>query len=202
MPFFKKTKKNTDQLLALLSSRKEENINAIVNLFKEEQWRKITQSAIFKQGGNKSDVNDVLAETITIIIFKYKDPSFRIESNLKGFFYRTCRNIYLSKYAKNKHTSYLDEISSLQEEASIEELIIQNETEQEKKEMWDKLYAQLGKRCKKMIAYRYIDMLSHKEIGKKLGITPESAKNGFDRCKGKLRKMIGENSNLHKKLKF
>ena len=138
-----------------------------------------------KNNGTQDDALDIFQEGVIVLWANIREGKFEIRENAKigSYLYALCKNIWISKIRKRKHTQPIDNNPQM-------ELIDDAEEMQEAYEQIQKLenlLGKLGESCRKLLNLFYYQKASLKEIANQMDITEKTAKNNKYRCMQNLR---------------
>lgn len=166
----------------------------------DKNRKKIT-SYILKNSGDDADADATLVEGVTHLVFNIRKKKFRGESQLSTYLFSICRGVWLKELKKRKR--FIDkEIDDEYNSELIDELTpFDHFNDQELKEEVSFLLNRLGNACK-MVLELWAKHFSMTEISTQLGYkNSQIAMNKKNRCLGKLKEILGNNTTLSDSMK-
>ena len=154
----------------------------------------IINAYVCKNGGNKDDAYDAFQDGVTVFYRYVMSDRYQEKYDIQGFIFTICRNQWINKVKHDKRTIRLNNVFDIEDAASFENDIINNEREKEVAE----LLAKLGERCEELLTYAFYKNLSPKEICDKMGFANEDAvKTKKYKCKQRLLEIIKESTTIN-----
>lgn len=174
-----------------------ENDKALTYLY--ERMYGLVKRFILKNNGAELDADDIFQEGLLAFYKLAKRGKLHAQINVEAYLYSICRNMWLKQLKKNSlEIPIAEEMTAI----PIEESIIKQMMNEERKELVEKLLQQLGEKCRIILRYFYYERMSMKEVSKKMNYANEQvAKNKKSSCMKKLRSMIQEIPSLKNDLK-
>ncbi len=163
---------------------------ALRHWFSDLSMRKQVGAYVMRHQGNAQDAEDVYAESLIIFDRLIRNGKFEERASLRTFFLRIARWQWVTMRRKNHRFSAWDDTLENETGQDLEREFLNLEKEQ----LLEKLLAQLGERCHKvLILYRL--HYSMREIAGMTGLSSEEmATKTAHECRGKLRKLIQQQS--------
>lgn len=91
-----------------------------------ENYLPLIRKHILQNSGNQADVSDIFQDTIIILYDQVVEGSFKLKSDLKGYFYGIAKNRWKEQLRSRKETLVLDEeISDDPESEEISSLVLE-----------------------------------------------------------------------------
>ena len=172
-----KNKKNLDQ--------------AVLQLYQEHAA--VARSFIIGRGGSEQDADDIFQETVISFIDTVQKGKFRFESGIRTFLISISKNVWLNEMRKRQRSDNREKVFETgrdQEDADISEAI----GDRELKQQLQKLLADLGASCRKILILFYYENLSMKEMVAHLHYENEQVvRNKKYKCLKQLTDMLKEN---------
>ena len=165
------------QLLARADS------GAFEQLYK--QHYAMVEHLVLKNSGNAADASDLFQEVLIILYEKIRDQKLVLTSSLKTYVYSLARNQWLKKLRTSKKNIRLE---------NFEEFIsVDTDTEESQAPALNKLLAEIGESCRKLLVSFYYLKKSMEDICIELNYSnADSAKNQKYKCIQRLKKMVAE----------
>lgn len=172
-----KNKKNLDQ--------------AVLQLYQEHAA--VARSFIMGRGGSEQDADDIFQETVISFIDTVQKGKFRFESGIRTFLISISKNVWLNEMRKRQRSDNREKVFETgrdQKDADIREAI----GDRELKQQLQKLLADLGASCRKILILFYYENLSMKEMVAHLHYENEQVvRNKKYKCLKQLTDMLKEN---------
>ncbi|MEM9820528.1 MAG: sigma-70 family RNA polymerase sigma factor [Bacteroidota bacterium] len=154
---------------------------------------------VLNNNGAVSDVDDIFQDGLVAFYKLARRGKLHAQINVEAYLYSICRNMWLKQLKKSSRES---PISEEMKAIPVEESIIRDLIDEERRNLLDKVLEKLGSKCKKILLYFYYDRLSMKEVSQKMDYANEQvAKNKKSACMKKLRTLIQELPTLKNDLK-
>lgn len=145
--------------------------------------------------GNEPDSEDVFQEAILVLYKQVADDKYNNILDFEGFLMGVSKNIWINKARKMSRfedREFNDELVGKETFDPLIKLIME-----EKWTAFDKLFNQLGEKCRELLTYSVYEKLSMEEIAVKMNFTnANTAKTNNYRCKQKLTELVMENQEL------
>lgn len=165
-----------DQVIIENICRKQKN-KAITQLYKKLPQ---IEKTLFQDGANKTEVADLFQEALITLLIAIEKGKYRQEATITTYLTRVC--LYNWWKEKEKRKKVNQSSISLIHEIEINEIGYDWEKEQLYKSA-EKAFDKLGKPCKKLLEYFYLQKKSMFWIAKKLGYKSDKvAKNQKYKC--------------------
>ncbi|MCB0518275.1 MAG: sigma-70 family RNA polymerase sigma factor [Lewinellaceae bacterium] len=188
---------NDTDLLAALTGAEHERLQALQHFFKNPRLLQWVLRYVRQQGGSEEEGRDVFEESFIVFERQVRNGHFRGESSLETWFHGIARWQWLVHCRKKRPTSVLEHVQLPSQQPSPEKMIII----EERRVILERLLVQVGERCQKLLGFFQLDY-SMKEIREKMGYASEQvAANEVHSCRGKLKKLIEQQPELHETLK-
>lgn len=173
-----------------LRSDSEAEVNRIMHYLYRRMYQTV-QRFILRNKGNESEVPDIFQDGLIALYKLALRGKIDNETNIEGYLFSICRNLWLKELKKKKRTT---ELPNDIEAIPVEDVAIKNYISKDQQELFDKLLSQLGKDCHQLLNYFYYDRKRIKEIVDLMGFSSEQvAKNKKSKCMKKLRELIASN---------
>lgn len=155
------------------------------------QYYPVIQKFILQNKGTNEDAKDIFQDALIILHNQIIKGKFLGNSSVKTYLYSVCRNLWLKKITRTKHTlDLIDNQQHVEPSPSALQELIGSEREKVIEEVLDRL----GSECNKILKLFYFDKLSMKKIKVHMQLTSEQvAKNKKMKCLKKLRSMVLDN---------
>jgi RNA polymerase sigma factor (sigma-70 family) len=164
---------------------------AILQLYEEQAG--ITRSFIMGKGGTEQDADDIFQETVVSFIDVVQKGKFRQESGIRTFLISISKHLWYNELRKRQRAGNREKIFETerdQEEDGVSHII----QDRELKQQLNKLLAELGDSCKKILELFYYENLSMKEIVSHLHYENEQVvRNKKYKCLQQLTEKIKQN---------
>ncbi|MBQ8047655.1 MAG: RNA polymerase sigma factor [Prevotella sp.] len=138
--------------------------------------------------GNSDDVRDVLQESFLKVFASVSGFSYRGEGSLRAWVGRLVANTALDHLRKHRQMVYIDSIPELTDEPEPDIGGVDDAT-------LFKMISRLPDGCRTVLNLFVFEGMSHREIGERLGIRPDSSASQLFHAKRLLGKMIKEMRN-------
>ncbi len=154
-------------------------------LFLYQQHKDMIINMVKKNNGTSDDALDIFQEGVIVLWANIREGNFKIRENARigSYLYALCKNIWISKLRKNKHTEPFDNNLQMDLSDDVDEM----EEAYAQINKLEKLLGKLGDNCQKLLNLFYYQKSSLKEIAEQMGITEKTAKNNKYRCMQNLR---------------
>ncbi len=144
---------------------------------------------IKKQGGNKTEAEDVFQDALIVIYKKSIDSNFTFNSSLKTYLFNTAKYLWWDLKKVEKKWDYLD--SSQQDYLEFKDELDEFIEKEEKIKKAEHVLETLGEKCKQILVSFYFDGLKMIEISKKFNYSSEkSAKTQKFKCLEKAKNQL------------
>jgi RNA polymerase sigma factor (sigma-70 family) len=147
-------------------------------------------STLSLMGARSEDIEDIVQNSIVALYSNIRKGTYKLsdESKLSTYLVQICKYQWFNIVRKKDHDnlSIEDEFLINHDDFDIEKDI---ETVERNKLIAEAI-EQLGEKCKDLLRLYYWEDLSMEEIGEKLKMKPNSAKNGKYRCMQSLRDIL------------
>jgi RNA polymerase sigma factor (sigma-70 family) len=181
-----------DAIVAAILSN---DLNEVI-FFIYKQYAELISFNVVTMGGSLQDGEDIFQETVVTFIDLIRKAKFRRDSSVKTFLVAVARNIWLNELKKKKsgdHRARIFETSRGQ----MDNDILDNLNQREKREQLLSLMGQLGESCRKILTLFYYDNLPIGEIIRNMGYeTEQVARNKKYKCLKELSELIRNNPAL------
>lgn len=149
------------------------------------------------QGGSTQDAKDVFEEAFIIFERQLRTGNFRGESSLVTWFHGIARWQWVIHRRKQRPFADIDDIEAPSDVENPEKLYIS----EERRVILERLLAQVGERCQKLLAYFQLNY-SMREIQSLVGYaSPQVAANEVGSCREKLKKIAQQQPDILDALK-
>ncbi|HTR31851.1 MAG TPA: sigma-70 family RNA polymerase sigma factor [Puia sp.] len=183
-----------DAILAAIHSNDLDEV--IFYIYK--QYAELISFNVVTMGGSLQDGEDIFQETVVTFIDLIRKDRFRRDSSIKTFLVSVARNIWLNELKKKKSGDHRARIFETGR-GHLDNDVLDNLNQREKREQLLSLMAHLGESCRKMLILYYYDNLSFEEIIRKMGYeTEQVARNKKYKCIKELSELIRSNPALLK----
>ena len=122
-------------------------------IYKHDAWKGRVINFLLAKNASKEDAEDVFQEGLSQMIVQIRDNNYRKTSALQTYLFAICKNIWHKRFSRKSH--YVDILTQLEknENTSVDlttpEVFLLHTEQQERLQ---KLLAQLGEKCKKIIS--------------------------------------------------
>lgn len=179
-----------EQFIRAIRGPDHERDAALRHWFADLSLRKQVCAYVMRHQGNAQDAEDVYAETLIIFDRLIRNGKFEERASLRTFFLRIARWQWVTMRRKNQRLSAWDDALENEAGQDLEREFLHLEKEQ----LLEKLLAQLGERCQKVLTL-YRLRYSMREIAGIAGLSSEEmATKTAHECRGKLKKLIQQES--------
>lgn len=177
---------NDNSKIELLDRLRRKDNEAIEKLYKS--GIKSCASLVMKDGGTLEDAREVLQEALFSLIIKLENPDFKIKSNVNGYLYRTCFNIWVASKKKARRNISID-ASPFEIEDDISDVDFKNNQEQRYKQMY-KCLEKISSECQQLLKFTFFEKKSDAEIAPIMNYKVGFVKNKRRRCLKALRTCV------------
>lgn len=185
-------------LSGLRSGSQRERAAAIRRLCTPE-WEGLARRAVRSAGGRDADLEDIFQESLAALVKNVMIGRFQENSKLSTYFYEICRRRCLKAYRK-KEFAELTEAMIGDVTPSLENLLIDREVREERKQLLNRIIEGLGEPCASILKFRKLEY-SNEEIAEQLNRSADTIKNQSSRCRKRMREIIESNPELLKKMR-
>jgi len=188
------TNSSDEQLIRSILNHDEAALRAVYKEF----YQKI-RKMVYTFRNTVLEPDDVFQEGLTRAVMNIREGKFRGESSFCTYLNSICRNICL-KELEHQKTIAIDKRDFIQEEDGTDFGLLQQVLD---------IRGKLEEKCRDIIDLRF-DLVKNpsnpmeqakipgfEEIGEKLGLTPDNARQRFKRCLGKLKELIKNDPELN-----
>ena len=153
---------------------------------------------LLKNSGSSEDAEDIFQEGLVVLFKLIRQGKFPTGYNVEAYLYSICRNLWLKRLRKYRREVELrEEMTHL----PVEDAGILKFLSDDQRAAADRLFAEVGEDCRKVLNYFYYDRLSMKEIMQRMGYSSEQvAKNKKSACMKKLQALIATAEESYKNL--
>lgn len=149
---------------------------------------------ILSNSGREEDVKDIFQDTIVIFYRHVKTGKFREDGDIDAFLFHVARNLYITYATRYMKRNVKAEMA---EETDTSENIVQQLIREEKQQLIQNLFEDLGSTCSKLLKLVTFQKLSMKEIAEQMGFSNENvAKTKNYKCRQRLAQLIKGNKEL------
>jgi RNA polymerase sigma factor (sigma-70 family) len=154
---------------------------------------------IVNNSGTREEADDIFQDAVMILYKKMKDGQAAEIENVDGFVYLICKNLWVNRVSKlNKNIKIDNHIDYIDQSIGILDGIISVE----KNIAFEKLFEQVGEKCKQLLVLAIYNKMSMEEIAQKMDFTSSNAaKTHHYRCKQKLAELVEKDEVLKSMLK-
>lgn len=144
---------------------------------------------------NRELVKDCIQDVFMKIYSNRKN--LKQTDNIKLYLFMALKNTLFNVFQKDKASYHIDTVEPVfSVEYSIEEHLIADETEQEKKDKMSRILESLTPRQKEVIHYRYVESMSLDDICKIMDMNYQSVQNLIQRSVKKIRDTFKEKKRI------
>lgn len=149
---------------------------------------------ILKSGGDLHESKDIFQDALLIFCRKVKASEYSHDTEIDGYLYTICRNLWINRVKIKNRTSQLDQLTvEVADTSDVERFVLVKEQQSE----FSVLLENLGDRCKELLINSAFLKLSMKEIAEKMGFANENtAKTKKYKCKQRLLSLVDENPEI------
>lgn len=149
---------------------------------------------ILSNNGKEDDVKDIFQDTIVIFYRQVKTGKFRQELDIDGFLYHVARNLYIKYVTRYVNRNLTMEVK---EKEDTSEDLLQQLIGEEKRQLIDRLFDDLGSICCELLKLAIFQNLRMKEIAERMGFSNENvAKTKNYKCRQRLAELVKGNKEL------
>ena len=164
------------------------------------QYAELISFNVVTMGGSLQDGEDIFQETVVTFIDLVRKGKFRGESSVKTFLVAVARNIWLNELKRKKSGDQRAKIFETNR-GHIENDVLENLNQREKREQLLSLMDRLGDSCRKILTLFYYENLPFEEIIGKMGYeTEQVARNKKYKCMRELSDLIRNNPAFLKRI--
>lgn len=159
---------------------------------------------IVSRNGIEDDAHDIFQDGLMVFYKQVTEGKFQEKYQVYGYLFRLSINRWINKIKRDKKIDLSDDIMSYEnKEFSFEETSFENGRTEKKQELIiQKIFSDLGEKCKQALTYSIFYDLSIEDIQLRLEMASEGAvKMQIKRCKDKLQQKLLEQPHLLKILK-
>jgi RNA polymerase sigma factor (sigma-70 family) len=151
------------------------------------------KSHIITNSGNIDDANDVVQETLITLFNQAKTSGLILTCPFDAYFFLLCKRKWINELNKkhNKEVTLQDEFVSI--DKSMQDMIYQTETFDEKKSLFDEMFQKLGNKCKELLSLSF-NIKSLEEVAQKLNVTYAYVRKKKSICTGELTQLIQQSA--------
>lgn len=151
------------------------------------------KSYIRLNSGNDEDANDVVQEVLIIIYNQAKTKGLELTCPFDAYFFLLCKRRWLNQLKKphNKEVTITEDHVS--KDATLLELISETETQDEKYQLFQEMFLQLGDKCQELLKLSFVTK-TMEEVAEKLNVTYGYVRKKKSLCTAKLTRLIKESS--------
>jgi RNA polymerase sigma factor (sigma-70 family) len=165
-----------------------------------KQYAELISFNVVTMGGSLQDGEDIFQETVVTFIDLVRKGKFRGESSVKTFLVAVARNIWLNELKRKKSGDQRAKIFETNR-GHIENDVLENLNQREKREQLLSLMDRLGDSCRKILTLFYYENLPFEEIIGKMGYeTEQVARNKKYKCMRELSDLIRNNPAFLKRI--
>lgn len=187
-----------DALISSLATGDSKTINYIYKTYYPS-----VEKMVFKMNGSTDDAFDVFQDSVTILYEKAKSHNLDISCKLSTYLIAISKNIWLTKLAKRKKTSFTVLHEHHEDEVSVEDDLHRFFEFEQHVEKLQQCFQMIGEPCNELLKAFYIENKSMQDISEQFGYTnAENAKNQKYKCLTRLRKLFfkhGDKINEHER---
>src|SRR5580692_11497417 len=164
------------------------------------QYAELISFNVVTMGGSLQDGEDIFQETVVTFIDLIRKGKFRGDSSIKTFLVAVARNIWLNELKRKKSGDQRAKIFETNR-GHIENDVLENLNQREKREQLLSLMDRLGDSCRKILTLFYYENLPFEEIIGKMGYeTEQVARNKKYKCMRELSDLIRNNPAFLKRI--
>lgn len=153
-----------------------------------EAHYKPCSAIILRDGGTVEDAREVFQEALFSLLVKAQNPDFSIRSNLKGYLYRTCFNIWVKmKREQRKYESTDKVLNDLPDQDGIPE----KQEQEERYLLLNDCIKKASPACQKLLELSYYTDMIDEKIAEAMNYTKLFVRNKRRRCMKALRACMG-----------
>lgn len=183
-----------EQVIAALTGSDEPARRAALHwLCFDKPLQDTARSVLLRMNAREADLDDILQEARIAFLRTVERGQFQGRSSLKTYYAGICRNILLNRYLPGKDIGDISKLPLSGTEESAERQMLLQEAREERKQVLDHLFGQLGKRCSEALTL-YNRGFPMDRISSDLGLRKvQSAKNLVHRCRERFRELLMQN---------
>lgn len=180
----------------IIISIKSGNSDQVLNFLYQTVQVKIS-SWILKNNGSKEEAQDIFQDAVLSFYNYVLAGKFEDGKSVEAFIFSIGRNMWVNRAKQKQKVITVDKEHEYKIEGSDENDFLQQTISAEKASKIETLLNQLGVRCKELLTYSIFYGMSMDEISEKMGFNnANTAKTKNYKCKQRLIKIVGENSNI------
>ena len=186
----KRILKTDNELIAAILAGGAQRQVAIREIYNRDSLRQKVIRYVKANSGNEHDGQDMFHEGIIVLDRNLRNGKFRGESSMDGYLYSICRFQWMNQIRKNTRIDLQEDNTQLDKKVDITPESISMAAE--KKDILEKVIAQLGDRCQKILSLWKLNY-SMQEIADQLGFSSSAmaTKNKY-KCHKSLLKFLKE----------
>ncbi len=180
-----------EEMLSMLRSGEKTQREQVMRYLYRDMYDQV-RHYVLKNEGNEDDAGDVFQDSLVALYELSQREKLESIQNLKAYFFRICRNIWLKKLKRSSIFSPMPEHET--QAMNLEDMPVDHQLSKEQKEILNELLDQLGDSCKQILLYYYYHRMRMQEIMLRMEFGSEQvAKNKKSNCLKKLRALIKDN---------
>lgn len=169
-----------------------QNNSAVIDSIYKNFAPKVKQY-IKNNSGDYDQAQDVIQEVLITIYNQAKVKGLQLTCPFDAYFFLLCKRRWLNELKKpvNKEVTIIDDKVSSNE--SVQEMVFQTETFDEKQSLFDEMFLKLGEKCQEVLKLSFV-IKTMEEVAEKLNVTYGYVRKKKSLCTGELTKMIQEST--------
>ena len=186
-------KKHSDtELMSLLRSENHrDQDNAFAQIY-DDNYKSIL-SMVLKNNGNEQNCKDVFQDSIIILYKKVRALDFELSSKLSTYFYSIARKVWMKQLKRSSRVASFEDVDRTFVE--VEDNAFEVLTKKENASNLERLFAQIGEDCQKVLRFFYYEKMKMEEIATIMGYgSTQVAKNKKFKCLNSLRSLVIDNA--------
>lgn len=160
----------------------------------KEIWPSVKRF-VLSNSGDDGQARDVFHDGILNVLVMIKQSKLGLDTDLSGYLFVTCKNIWMRKAKRDTRVVYSDELLDYEKSGDNFFLELLND---EKVKLLNSKLMEIGERCKELLRLTYFNGTSLKEAAEILGYSSAgTVKSTQHRCKEKLRLAVQGSSEFN-----
>lgn len=158
----------------------------------DSNWSQGIGQYVRSRNGNEQDIEDIFQDGVRHLIVNVRAGKYNGKSSLKTYLSGICKNLWHTRFSR---AVKLDEIKHLSVSEKYEPSPEENFLIKERSENLEKLLAQLGEKCKRVLG-KWSLGYSFAEIGKLVGQSAGTVRKQKHDCLKKMTTLLKDNPEL------
>ncbi|KIX21072.1 RNA polymerase subunit sigma-24 [Flavobacterium sp. 316] len=141
--------------------------------------------------GSEDEAQDVIQEVLITIYNQAKQNNLKITCPFDAYFFLLCKRKWLNELKKSSNKEVTLQDDNVSKDESLQEMLFETELFNEKQALFEKMFLQLGEKCKELLKLSFI-LKTMEEVATTLNVSYAYARKKKSLCTGKLTEMIRE----------